>query len=92
MQSNGTQITATIHRNFRDSESMYPKVLLTDVVGVTRDHVWVDVEQLATAIPRSNRTKLRITFSCDTKEYFSLREQGKVTLTNISNVRILHKV
>lgn len=71
---------------------MYPKVLLTNLQGIDRDHVWVDAEALATAIPRTNRTKLRIVFECDTKEYFSLREQGKITLTNITNLQVLGKV
>ena len=92
MQSNGIKITATIHRNLRDSESMYPKVLLTDIEGIDRDHVWVNVEHLTTVLPRTNKTKLRISFTCETKEYFSLRTTGKVTLTNIANIQVLHKV
>jgi hypothetical protein len=92
MQSNGIKIIATIHRNLRDSESMYPKVLLTDIEGISRDHCWVDVEHLTKVLPRTNKTKLRIQFDCDTKEYFSIKVTGKITLTNIRNVQVLHKM
>lgn len=81
------QITATIHRNFRDSESMYPKVLLTDISGFDRDHCWVDADMVKSAIPRTNSTKLRIKFTATIKNYYS----NKQTIATVENLRIIGK-
>ena len=81
------QVIATIHRNFRDSESMYPKVLLTDITGFDRDHCWVDADMVMSAIPRTNSTKLRIKFTGTTKTYYS----GKQTIATVENLRIIGK-
>jgi hypothetical protein len=85
-------ITATIHHNKRDTESMYPKVLLTDIEGLERDHCWVDAEVFFKVIPFKNKISHRITFNCNTKEYFSLHTKGKLTVIDVSNIKLLGKI
>lgn len=81
-------VTAIIHRNFRDTKTMYPKVLLTDIEGFDRDHCWINQELVEQFIPRGNKTKLKLRFECEEKQYYS----GKITLTAITNIRIVGKV
>jgi|WetSurMetagenome_2_1015567.scaffolds.fasta_scaffold446310_2 hypothetical protein len=85
-------IKAIIHHNRRDTESMYPKVLLTDIEGLDRDHCWVDAETFYKVIPTINKISHQIEFNCTTKEYFSLHTKGKVTVTNVSNIKLLSKI
>jgi len=84
----GTRITADVGLNFRDVTSS-PKVLLTNVVGLNRDHCWVNLtEELEKFLPKSNRQTNKISFNCKIKEYLNYRtKEVKLGIVNISNIQ-----
>jgi len=82
-------ITALIHRNFRDTASQ-PKVLITDIQGIERDHMWIEItDMISKFIPRSNRKPSKVQFDCQVREYVTYRpdgehiKQGAINLCNI---------
>jgi len=82
-------IQATIRRNLRDTMSS-PKILLTDIIGLNREHCWVKLtDELAALQPTSNRKSTNIQFDCMVQEYTTYRtNETKLGIISISN---LHK-
>jgi hypothetical protein len=86
------EYTATISRNFRDTNTGDPKVLLRDVRdfqgNLFRDHCWVSKSLLDSVIPRNNRANPRVSFLAKAKQYKTYGPE-KVTLTAIEEPIIL---
>ena len=88
------EYTATISRNFRDTNTGDPKVLLRDVRdyqdNLFRDHCWVSRDLLLEVIPYGNKS-LRISFLAKVKPYKTYG-LSKDTLTDIEEPIVLkHK-
>lgn len=86
------EYTATISRNFRDTNTGDPKVLLRDVRdfqgNLFRDHCWVSKSLLDPVIPTSNKANPRISFLAKAKSYKTYGPT-KTTLTSIEEPIIL---
>ena len=86
------EYTATISRNFRDTNTGDPKVLLRDVRdfegNLFRDHCWVSKALLLEVIPYGNKQSLRISFLAKPKSYKTYGP-SKVTLTYIEEPIII---
>ena len=84
------QFTATVHRNFRDTNTINPKVLLNDVYSdgvLIRDHMWVNQAELETYIPKSTKVTNSISFSGNLMPY-QTRADEKQTIVNIHNIQL----
>ena len=84
---------ATITRNFRDVNTLSPKVLLTNVIfdnGETfRDHCWVPMtDKIKQFIPRTNKQKNTLQFKAKIKDYQTIGP-AKQTLSKIREIVIL---
>lgn len=82
---------ATITRNFRDVNTISPKVLLTNVVNDDgsefRDHCWVDISnEIEGFIPKTNRYKVTVEFTASVKSY-QTRGPKKDTLCKMVNIK-----
>ena len=89
------EYTATISRNFRDTNTGDPKVLLRDVRdfegNLFRDHCWVSKALLLEVIPYGNKQSLRVSFLARVKTYKTYGP-AKATLTSIEEPMVLkHK-
>lgn len=89
------EYTATIGRNFRDTNTGDEKVLLRDVRdfegNLFRDHCWVSKAFLLKVIPYGNKQSLRISFLARSKSYQTYGP-AKTTLTAIEEPVVLkHK-
>lgn len=86
------QFIAIIHRNFRDSHTSSPKVLLTQIEtsqGEFRDHCWVDINETIKAIlPKSNKTQGIITFVAKPKLYNN-RRTGQIEKIGLGKIKQL---
>ncbi len=84
------RITGKLHRNFRDTGAV-TKVLLTEITGVDRDHMWIELTDAVMAfVPRTNRRTRNITFDCKLKEYVTYRPEGittKLGASSLANIR-----
>jgi hypothetical protein len=86
--------TATIHtKNYRDTNTITPKVLLTDICNETsefRDHCWVAINKhLDTLIKKTRKPKLTIKFSAKVKVYQTYGP-AKETLASIKKIEVVH--
>lgn len=89
-------LTAKISRNFRDTETGAPKVLLRSIQTEDeeyRDHAWVEMTKelktlLQTKRAMSNRSYI-IQFEADEKVYKYRDQEYKKTLQNVHNIKIL---
>ena len=83
--------TATITRNFRDVNTVSPKVLLLNIREAGkpfRDHCWVNITpELEKFIPYKNTQKLRLAFEAKSKTYKTYGPE-KVTLTKFKHIEI----
>ena len=85
-------ITAIIHRNFRDIDSQ-PKVLLTDIDGIDRDHMWIEItNDIMKFIPRSNRRTNKVQFDCKLREYVTHRLGSVITKLGATNLQNIHSL
>ena len=86
------EYTAIISRNFRDTNTGDPKVLLRDVRdfegNLFRDHCWVSKAQLTSVIPYGNKSSLRVSFLAKSKSYQTYGP-AKDTLTSIEEPIII---
>lgn len=86
------EYTAIISRNFRDTNTGDPKVLLRDVRdfegNLFRDHCWVSKSLLDPVIPKSNKANPRVSFLAKTKQYKTYGPE-KATLTAVEEPIIL---
>jgi hypothetical protein len=83
--------TATITRNFRDINTLSPKVLMLNIREAGkpfRDHAWVNITpELEKFIPYKNTQKLRLAFEAKPKTYKTYGPE-KITLQSIRNIEI----
>lgn len=85
-----SNIVGTLCRNFRDIETISPRVLLIGVFvdGVAfRDHVWVPKLLFEGFIPKNNKKKIKVAFEAEATRYLSSYGY-KDGLTKIKNVRL----
>ncbi len=87
-------LTAIISRNFRDTATGAPKVLLRGIQTPDeeyRDHAWVELTvELRRVVDRiTNNRSLIITLEAEMKEYTYRPGIVKRTLTNVSNVKVV---
>lgn len=87
-------LTAIISRNFRDTATGAPKVLLRGIQTPDeeyRDHAWVELtKELKQVTNRiTNNRSLIITLEADVKEYIYRPGVVKRTLTNVSNIKVV---
>ena len=87
-----TEYTATISRNFRDTNTGDPKVLLRNVRdyqgNLFRDHCWVSKSLLDIVIPNTNRADCKVSFLAKEKTYKTYGP-AKTTLTSIEEPILL---
>ena len=86
------EYTATISRNFRDTNTGDPKVLLRNVRdfqgNLFRDHCWVSKALLDSVIPNTNRADCKVSFLAKAKVYKTYGP-AKITLTSIEEPILL---
>lgn len=84
------QFTATIHRNFRDTVTISPKVLLSNIYSngkLVRDHMWVNYAELKAFIPNTTNTTYQISFSGKLTPYRT-RGDEKQTIVSIHDIQL----
>jgi len=84
------EFTATIHRNFRDTNTISAKVLLQEVHcngRLIRDHMWVSKQDLLAYIPKTTKYSNNISFTGVLKPY-QTRAHQKQTIVNIYNIQL----
>jgi len=84
------EFTATVYRNFRDTNTISAKVLLQNIYcngKLIRDHMWVSRQELLTYIPKTTKYSNKIIFNGILKPY-KTRADEKQTIININNIRL----
>lgn len=85
-------MTATLHHNTRDTKTLSPKVLLTDILNddgtVFRNHCWIPITTAIEAhIPKTNLKKVHLSFTANVKPYRTYGPE-KYTLHKIRNITV----
>lgn len=82
------QFTALLTGNRRDTNTGSPKALLNSIIGLERDHCWVDLTpEIEVLQPRGHHKAIKVSFDAEIKDYLKQGSIQQQTLCSITNLK-----